>query len=136
MEGRAAWRVRLSVAGKDRRVSVKVPWGGDLNVLELQQQKRAGDCDVSRGFGRRVIGLCKTDLVLYTRSEGKLEGGAAIIPSETELACVVSILPELGLGTMRDCSRERKAQTEAARSGNERERVFDVSGISGILGAS
>jgi hypothetical protein len=49
---------------------------------------------------------------------------------------LVSILPELGLGKLRDFPRERKAQTEAARRGNERERVLDVSGISGISGAS
>ena len=74
MEGRAAWRVLLAIAGKDRRVSVQMPWGGDLYVLESQQQKRAADCDASRGFGK-VIGFCKTDLVLYTRrEEGRSKG--------------------------------------------------------------
>lgn len=52
------------------------------------------------------------------------------------MVTLVSILPELGLGTLGDYSREPKAQTKAARSGNERERVFDVSVISGISGAS
>jgi hypothetical protein len=43
-----------------------MPWGGDLSVLELQQRKRAADCDASRAFGK-LIGFRKTDLGLYTR---------------------------------------------------------------------
>jgi hypothetical protein len=56
MEGRAAWRFVFLLLGKIVESQSKKPWGGDLSVLELQQQKRAGDCDVSRGFGK-VIGL-------------------------------------------------------------------------------
>ena len=55
MEGRAAWRFVFLLLGKIVEYQLKA-CGGDLSVLGLQQQKRAGDCDVSRGFGK-VIGL-------------------------------------------------------------------------------
>jgi hypothetical protein len=39
MEGRVAWRVRLSVAGKDRRVSVKKALGRRLECLGIAAAK-------------------------------------------------------------------------------------------------
>jgi hypothetical protein len=74
VHGRAGGLAGSSFCCWERSSSLsQEPWGGDLSVLELQQQKRAGDCDVVPRL-RKMIGLCKTDLVLYPRSEGKLKG--------------------------------------------------------------